>query len=318
MRRAQAHEQLVGRRAFGVRGYRWCGNVVPPRLPDDERDDLLGQARAICSCLAGAFGSRAVRVDVVWDGGHAWTIEVNPRPRIARGDRGRIRRGRVRRPPAGCAGELPQCRSSRGAAGKAVLFATEDVVIGDSVGWRGGVRDVPPRRAVAAGHPICTLVVVAATPQEALEALEEQAAQLRAELRPGEVAAGGRRDVRRCGAPAATSTTAADGRLGVTRTLRARRCVVRRAGGRALARIEGREASVEEAADAAAAILMVRRRRSSTASGRRASRRSARRSRSPGARRDRRSGEGGAGLAFQAIGSSTATFGEIRDRAGPS
>ena len=26
-------EQLVGRRAFGVRGYRWCGNLVPPRLP---------------------------------------------------------------------------------------------------------------------------------------------------------------------------------------------------------------------------------------------------------------------------------------------
>ena len=26
-------EQLVGRRAFGVRGHRWCGNLVPPRSP---------------------------------------------------------------------------------------------------------------------------------------------------------------------------------------------------------------------------------------------------------------------------------------------
>ena len=51
-----------GGRAFGVRGYRWCGNVVPPRLPGGERDELLGQARAICSCLAAAFASaRAVR-----------------------------------------------------------------------------------------------------------------------------------------------------------------------------------------------------------------------------------------------------------------
>ena len=74
-------EQLVGRRAFGVRGYRWCGNVVPPRLPAGERDGLLEQARAICSCLAGAFALRGLfGVDFVWDGERAWTIEVNPRP----------------------------------------------------------------------------------------------------------------------------------------------------------------------------------------------------------------------------------------------
>ena len=39
-------EQLVGRREFGVRGYRWCGNITPPRL---EPEALLLQARAICS-----------------------------------------------------------------------------------------------------------------------------------------------------------------------------------------------------------------------------------------------------------------------------
>ena len=69
-------EQLVGERAFGVRGYRWCGNVVPPRLPVDEH-----QVRAICSCLAAAFGLRGLfGVDFVWDGERAWTLEVNPRP----------------------------------------------------------------------------------------------------------------------------------------------------------------------------------------------------------------------------------------------
>src|SRR4051794_848912 len=30
-------EQLVGQRAFGVRGSRWWGNLVPPRLPAGER-----------------------------------------------------------------------------------------------------------------------------------------------------------------------------------------------------------------------------------------------------------------------------------------
>lgn len=190
-------EQLVGRRAFGVRGYRWCGNVVPPRLPAGERDGLLGQARAICSCLAAAFALRGLfGVDFVWDGERAWTIEVNPRPtasleaiEAAHGI------GVFDAHLRACAGELPRVESERaGAAGKAVLFATEDVVVGDSVGWlERGVRDVPhPGERIAAGHPVCTLVAVAATPQEVLDELEEHAARLRAELEPRvEVTAGG-------------------------------------------------------------------------------------------------------------------------------
>ena len=35
-------EQLIGHRAFGVRGHRWCGNLVPPRIPVP-----LDQAQAI-------------------------------------------------------------------------------------------------------------------------------------------------------------------------------------------------------------------------------------------------------------------------------
>ena len=95
------------------------------------------------------------------------------------------------RAPASCRGSRP---SGAGAAGKAVLFATEDVVIGDSVRWlERGVRDVPhPGERIAAGHPICTLVASPRRRRSALDALEEQAARLRAELEPRvEVAAGG-------------------------------------------------------------------------------------------------------------------------------
>jgi predicted ATP-grasp superfamily ATP-dependent carboligase len=55
------------------------------------------------------------------------------------------------------------------------------------------VRDVPhPGERIAAGHPICTVVAAAATPQDALDRLEAQAARLRAELAARvEVAAGG-------------------------------------------------------------------------------------------------------------------------------
>jgi uncharacterized protein len=190
-------EQLVGRRAFGVRGYRWCGNVVPPHLPAGERDALLGQARAICSCLAAAFALRGLfGVDFVWDGERAWTIEVNPRPTASLEAIDAVYgAGLFAAHLRACAGELPPVEGERaGAAGKAVLFATEDVVVGDSLGWlERGVRDVPhPGERIAAGHPICTLVAAAATARDVLDELEAHAARLRAELGPRvEVTAGG-------------------------------------------------------------------------------------------------------------------------------
>ncbi len=185
-------EQLVGLGAFGVRGYGWCGNLVPPRLPTVA---LLEQARAICSCLASAFALRGLfGVDLIWDGERAWTIEVNPRPTasleaIEAAHGVGVFDAHLR----GCAGELPRAEAARGgAAGKAVLFATEDVVIGDSERWlERGVRDVPhPGERIAAGRPICTLVAADATPEAVLARLEERAAAVRSDL-GAEVAAGG-------------------------------------------------------------------------------------------------------------------------------
>jgi hypothetical protein len=138
-------EQLVGLRAFGVRGYRWCGNLVPPRVPVP-RD----QVQEICSRLVAEFGLRGpYGVDFMWDGERAWVVEVNPRP------------------PA----SLEVIDPAR-AAGKAVVFATEDVVVGELE----GVRDVPhPGERIAKGRPICTVVATAATPGEVLAELEEAA-----------------------------------------------------------------------------------------------------------------------------------------------
>jgi predicted ATP-grasp superfamily ATP-dependent carboligase len=181
-------EQLVGERAFGVRGYRWCGNITPPRLPAGELEALLGQARAICSHLAAAFALRGLfGVDFIWDSERAWTHEVNPRPTASlEAIESAYGVGVFDAHLRACAGELPRIAAERsGAAGKAVLFATEDVTIGDSERWlERGVRDVPhPGERIAAGHPICTVVTTAATPEDALAGLEEQAARLRAELR---------------------------------------------------------------------------------------------------------------------------------------
>ena len=182
-------EQLIGQRGFGARGYAWCGNLVPPRLGDAQRRALAAAARAICSHLALAFGLRGLfGVDLVWDGERAWVVEVNPRPTgslecvEAAHDVGVFAAHLD-----GCGGRLPSpppAQAPRRAAGKAILFATRDVRVGDTRDWPArGIRDVPhPGERIAAGAPICTLVSVQESPDAVLADLEARAVALRAEL----------------------------------------------------------------------------------------------------------------------------------------
>ena len=94
-------EQLVGERAFGVRGYRWCGNLTPPRLPSASGGaagagarDLLapgGRVRAAGAVRRRLHLGRRARVDA----------RGQPAPdRVAGGDRVGVRRRRLRRAPA--------------------------------------------------------------------------------------------------------------------------------------------------------------------------------------------------------------------------
>jgi predicted ATP-grasp superfamily ATP-dependent carboligase len=185
-------EQLVGRRALGARGFKWCGNVVPPRLPADERRALTRTVQEICAHLAAAFGLRGVfGVDVVWDGARPWVVEVNPRPvasletiEAVHGVRSFVAHVEA------CAGRLPPAGTARSvadparAAGKAVLYATENVQVPDTRDWPArGIRDVPHAgEPIAAGRPICTLVATGRSSEAVLDDLEARAAVLRDEL----------------------------------------------------------------------------------------------------------------------------------------
>ena len=181
-------EQLAGRRALGVRGYTWCGNVVPPRLPADERRALAAEAREICDHLAAAFGLRGLfGVDLVWDGERAWVVEVNPRPTASLEVIDAVHGVRpFTAHLAACAGRLPDVAIGEAtrAAGKAVVWATRDVRLPDTSDWPArGIRDVPhPGERIAAGRPICTLVATGATPEAVLAGLEARAGALRTQL----------------------------------------------------------------------------------------------------------------------------------------
>ncbi len=161
-------EQLHRRPGFG-----WMGNVSPPRLPDGEVAELDGQLRAVCDEVAARFGVRgAFGVDAVWDGHHAWVLEVNARPPASlelfgaglfeahvRGARG-IGLPFAGTPPA-----------TRYAKVKLVLFADRDLRAPEPGWWPAGlVRDIPHAgETIRAGAPACTLVSATAEPAELSE-----------------------------------------------------------------------------------------------------------------------------------------------------
>ena len=143
-------------------GVQWTGNLTPPRLPGSELAELEGQLGAACSEVVARFAVRgAFGVDAIWDGRHAWVLEVNPRPTAGlelfgpgsfeahvRGARG------LGLPSAGTA---PAARCARV---KLVLFAEHDLCAPDPGWWPAGlVRDIPHKgETIRRGAPVCTLV----------------------------------------------------------------------------------------------------------------------------------------------------------------
>ncbi len=185
-------EQLVGRPAFGAAGFSYCGNLVPPSLPPDERVTLLREVRVITSYLTEVFGLRGLNgLDFIWHAGRVWTIEVNPRPSaslelldLAYGLR--VFDAHVR----SFSGQLPdfdleQALVRGTAAGKAIVFAPHDVIVGDTSAWATyGIRDIPhPGEQIKYQQPVCTLLTTADTPADCLRQLQAQATRLKTWLK---------------------------------------------------------------------------------------------------------------------------------------
>ena len=187
--------QLVGERAFGASGFRYCGNILAgsgdTQFQEDER--IVPAACALAAAIADAFDLVGVNgIDFIARDGVPYPIEVNPRwcgsMELVEGAYGISVFGT--HVEACAAGTLPrfdliQARHGTGAVGKAILFAREEVAVGDTRPWLSDrtVRDVPhPGEYIAAERPVCTVYAEAASATACHDALVARAERVYAEL----------------------------------------------------------------------------------------------------------------------------------------
>ena len=161
--------QLVGDPAFGAAGFQYCGSIVPP-----DADPLLGRGSVIASsasrvadAVAAGFGLVGVNgIDFIASADGAIAVEVNPRwcASMELADRAQaapVFEWHVAACTAGVVPHLqPGQRQTTEAHGKAVVFARDAVIVGDTDAWLGDrtVGDVPRSGSIIeAGSPICTV-----------------------------------------------------------------------------------------------------------------------------------------------------------------
>jgi len=187
-------QQLAGDPTFGANGFRYCGNILSacgdPQFGRDE--EVVAAAERLATLVADEFGLVGVNgVDFIAHAGEAYPIEVNPRwcaslevveeaygismfeahasacdaARLPRFDMMRARQGTV--------------------AGKAIIFARDDVVIRETEPWLSDptVRDVPhPGERIASGRPVCTVFATAADAARCYAALVSRAERVYGQL----------------------------------------------------------------------------------------------------------------------------------------
>jgi predicted ATP-grasp superfamily ATP-dependent carboligase len=184
-------EQLVGRPEFGASGFRYCGNLIPPRLKLEDLKILQRQLQQLANHLTRSFRLRGLNgLDFVWSGNQIWTIEINPRPSASLElfDMAydiRVFKAHVQ----SFYGQLPQFdffqQQGEGlAAGKAILYTGHDVIVGDTSDWKSqGLRDIPhPGEQIKRLHPLCTILTYGSSPTACLEQLRTKARQIQQNL----------------------------------------------------------------------------------------------------------------------------------------
>ena len=164
--------QLIGDARFGVGGYRYCGNILAPAGDPQFHggEDLMRSARKLAAVAAADLSLAGLNsLDFVARDDVPYAVEINPRWSASMELVERAYGISVFGAHAAACehGELSSVNDFRPpfrAVGKAIVFAREAVVIGNTDDWLRDpeVRDVPHAgEAIAAGHPVCTVLAEA-------------------------------------------------------------------------------------------------------------------------------------------------------------
>jgi uncharacterized protein len=143
----------------GPYGFLYGGNILPLAAPPAALDEV----RRLAEAVTREFGLCGLNgIDFVLREGRPVLLEVNPRYSASMELVDRATGvSAFALHVAGCQGTLPgPLPGPEGAWGKAIVYASRRVAVGDTLPWlERGVRDVPAADAVVEeGHPICTVL----------------------------------------------------------------------------------------------------------------------------------------------------------------
>lgn len=156
--------QLVGEARFGARGFRYCGSLLGPGTGlFASQEGLREIATRLANAVTEEFGLVGLNgIDFIARNGVPYPIEVNPRYSASMELVERARGLSIFEAHAGaCQGHLPAAPIPLPAvAGKAIVFARREIMLGDTRHWlgHGSFADVPhPGEKILPGRPICTV-----------------------------------------------------------------------------------------------------------------------------------------------------------------
>jgi uncharacterized protein len=185
--------QLVGDPRFGAGRFRYCGSILgTPQLQLFTRQpELLELATRTAAVLAARLGLIGLNgVDFIARKGVPYPIEVNPRYSASMELIERAHQLSIFGIHAlACRRDIraiPEMPHSPVAHGKAIVFARQDSLVGDSRRWLGQkwVADVPrPGEYIRKGRPICTVFAEGRTPEECRARLARRATMIYRQMR---------------------------------------------------------------------------------------------------------------------------------------
>ena len=188
-------EQLIGLRELGVRGFAWCGNILPLQLERPIKAAFLETVENMAGRLTRHLGLRGVNgLDlVVADDSYGcptpFLVEVNPR---YTGSMELVESAYGLNVFSlhldGLAGRLPQFSLAQHTGGpfigKGIVFARRTAIVPKTMGGvERGRKDIPfPGDRIETGHPICTVFGGGDDRKSCLENLLANARAVRREI----------------------------------------------------------------------------------------------------------------------------------------